>query len=137
MAVQRGKDLLLKVDSTGSGAYLSVAGLRTRRLAFSTGTVDVTNADSPGEWRELLAGAAPKRASMSGTGIFRDVQSDTIVRQIFFDAAIRNWQVVIPSFGIVEGPFQIAALEFIGEHDGEVVYDLALESAGLLTFTAI
>jgi TP901-1 family phage major tail protein len=49
---------------------------------------------------------------------------------------VKNCQVVIPDFGIVQGPFQITSLEFAGEHDGEVTYDMALESAGELTFAA-
>ena len=43
---------------------------------------------------------------------------------------------LIPSFGTVQGPFQITSLEFAGEHNGEVTYDMALASAGELTFAA-
>ena len=35
MAAQSGKDMLLKLDQTGSGSFLTVAGLRTRALAFN------------------------------------------------------------------------------------------------------
>ena len=44
---------------------------------------------------------------------------------------------MIPDFGTVQGPFQISALEFAGAHDGEVAFDITLESAGELTFTAL
>jgi TP901-1 family phage major tail protein len=44
---------------------------------------------------------------------------------------------VVPDFGTIEGPFQIASLEFAGEHNGEVTFDVALESAGALAFTAM
>jgi TP901-1 family phage major tail protein len=37
----------------------------------------------------------------------------------------------------MQGPFQIVNLEFAGEHNGEVTYDVALESAGELTFAAL
>ncbi|MDO9126949.1 MAG: phage major tail protein, TP901-1 family, partial [Parvibaculum sp.] len=77
-----------------------------------------------------------RSAAITGRGIFTDAASDAAVRQIFFDGAIRNWQVVIPDFGTVQGPFQITALEFSGEHDGEVSFDLALESAGEIAFAA-
>jgi TP901-1 family phage major tail protein len=59
------------------------------------------------------------------------------MRQTFFDGTIVNYQIVIPGFGTVAGLFQISSLEFAGEHNGEVTYDLALESAGELTFTAL
>lgn len=136
MAIQRGKDLLLKLDAEATGDFLTVAGLRTRRLEFSADTVDVTSADSPERWRELLAGAGVRRARLSGAGVFRDQASDAAVRSVFFAGAVRPWRVVLPDFGTVEGPFQIAALEFAGDHDGEMTFDLSLESAGALTFTA-
>ena len=31
MAAQKGRDLLLKIDSTGAGVYITVAGLRATR----------------------------------------------------------------------------------------------------------
>jgi TP901-1 family phage major tail protein len=136
MAAQRGKDLLLKVDETGAGSFATVAGLRTRGLAFNAATVDITNADSADEWRELLTGAGIKTARLSGSGIFKDASSDETVRDYFFNGLIRDWQVVIPDFGTIEGAFQITALEYSGGHDNELTFEIALESAGALTFTA-
>jgi TP901-1 family phage major tail protein len=135
MAAQKGKDLLVKMHD-GEG-FVTVAGLRSRRLAFNAESVDVTHAESAGRWRELLDGAGIKRASVSGRGLFKDASSDALMRQTFFDGAIKTFQIVIPDFGIVEGPFQLSALEFAGEHNGEVSYELSLESAGALTFTAL
>ncbi|MEM0907093.1 MAG: phage major tail protein, TP901-1 family [Pseudomonadota bacterium] len=137
MAAQRGKDLLLKVDESGTGSYRTVAGLRSRRISFGAEAVDVTDQASAGQWRELLDGAGVKTANVAGSGIFKDRQSDETVRTIFFAGAVRNWQIVLPDFGVVEGPFQVTALEYGGNYDGEVVYDIALESAGELTFTAV
>jgi TP901-1 family phage major tail protein len=134
MAAQKGKDLLVKMHDGSS--YVTVAGLRSRRIAFNAETVDITHAESAGRWRELLDGAGIKRAGVSGRGLFKDAATDALMRQTFFDGAVNNCQVVIPDFGIVQGPFQIASLEFAGEHDGEVTYDMALESAGELTFAA-
>jgi TP901-1 family phage major tail protein len=136
MAAQKGKDLLLKVDGDGLGAFETVAGLRTRTLAFNAESVDVTHAESAGQWRELLEGAGVKSARLSGAGIFKDEASDEIVRSYFFNGTIRAWQVVIPDFGTVTGPFQILSFELTGRHDGEVAFELSLESAGALTFAA-
>lgn len=135
MSAQKGKDLLLKMDN-GTG-LVTVAGLRSRRLAFNAETVDITHAESAGRWRELLEGAGVRRASVSGRGIFKDGASDALVRQTFFDGVIRACQVVIPDFGTIDGPFQIVSLEFSGDHNGEVIFDLSLESAGALTFSAL
>ena len=134
MSAQKGKDLLIKIDD-GAG-FTTVAGLRTRRLAFNAELVDITHAESANRWRELLDGAGVKRASLSGRGLFKDAASDALMRQTFFDGAIAAYQIVIPDFGTVQGAFQLTSLEFAGEHNGEVTYDVALESAGELTFTA-
>lgn len=134
MVAQKGKDLLLKLDSNGLGSFTTVAGMRTNRLAFNSETVDVTDADSAGRWRELLAGGGVRRASVSGAGVFKDAASDGLMRSRFFDGAIADWQVAIPDFGIVQGPFQITSLEYSGNHDGEVTFEVALESAGQLSF---
>lgn len=135
MSAQKGKDLLLKMHN--GTILVTVAGLRSRRIAFNAETVDITHAESQGRWRELLEGAGVRRASVSGRGLFKDAASDALVRQTFFDGLIRDCQVVIPDFGGIDGPFQIVGLEFSGEHNGEVIFDLSLESAGALTFTAV
>jgi TP901-1 family phage major tail protein len=136
MTAQKGKDLLLKIDSDGVGTFQTVAGLRARRIAFNAESVDVTDADSAGRWRELLEGAGVKRASVSGAGIFRDAASDETVRGVFFTGTIRDWQVIVPDFGTLAGAFQVTALEYSGEHNGELAYQMALESAGAIAFTA-
>lgn len=136
MSAQKGKDLLLKVDADGTGTFVTVAGLRSRAIAFNTETVDITHSESAGRWRELLSGAGAKSARVTGAGIFKDAASDEIVRATVFSGAIRNWQIVVPDFGTVSGPFQITAFELSGRHDAEVGFDLALDSAGELVFVA-
>lgn len=136
MAVQSGKDLLVKVDLTGDGQFETVAGLRATRISFNAETIDVTSLESAGGWRELLAGAGVKSASISGGGIFRDAATDARARQIFFDGETPLFQVVIPDFGVIQGPFQITAIEYAGNHDGEATYQLSLASAGALSFVA-
>ena len=135
MAAQSGKDMLLKLDQDGSGGFVTVAGLRSRSLAFNAAAIDVTDAESAGRWRELLSGGGIRRAAVAGSGIFKDAVSDAAIRALFFAGTIRNWQLILPDFGTVEGPFQIVALEFAADHAGEVIFELALESAGQLDFT--
>lgn len=136
MVAQSGKDLLIKVDLTGAGQFETMAGLRATRIAFNTQAVDVTSLESDGGWRQLLAGAGVKTAQMSGSGVFKDAGTDERARQIFFDGEIPDFQVIIPDFGRMEGPFQITGLEYAGTHDGEATYELSLASAGRLSFVA-
>ena len=77
LTAQKGKDLLFKVDSDGSGSFVTVGGLRARTLAFNAATVDITDQESPGQWRELLAGARTQGTHqglghLQGCGVGRD-----------------------------------------------------------------
>ena len=137
MGAQNGKDLLIRMDMDGEGAFAAVAGLRATRLSFNAETVDVTSLESEGGWRELLAGAGVKSAAISGSGVFRDAESDARVRQAFFAAEAPRFQVVIPDFGVVEGRFQITSVEYAGTHNGEATYAMSLASAGPLGFSAL
>lgn len=137
MTAQKGRDLLVKLDETGSGTYQTVAGLRASRLSFNADTVDVTTADSAGRWRALLAGAGVRSAAVSGSGVFLDAAADAAVRRVFFDGTHPDWEITIPDFGRLTGPFQIAGLEYAGEHDGEATYEVSLVSAGALAFAEI
>lgn len=137
MSAQSGKDLLVKVDMTGGGQFETIAGLRATRVSFNAEAVDVTSLESQGGWRELLSGAGVKSAAISGSGVFKDQGTDERTRQLFFDGETPQFQVIIPDFGIVEGAFQVTAIEYAGSHNGEATYEISLASAGALTFTAL
>ncbi len=137
MGAQKGRDLLLKVDAAGDGTFTTVAGLRARKLSFNAEPVDATDADSAGTLARTPRRRGRAAPAISGSGLFRDAASDAILRGLFFGDVLRTWQVAIPDFGIVSGPFEITALEYGGEHDGEVTFDIALESAGALSFSEV
>ncbi|WP_022698681.1 phage major tail protein, TP901-1 family [Euryhalocaulis caribicus] len=138
MTAQAGKDMLIKIgDGAAEESFATLAGLRARTISLNARTVDATDADSAGGWRELLPGAGVKSASVSGTGIFRDRAADETARTVFFAGEARRFQLVIPDFGVLEGPFVIAALEYSGRFDGEAQYALTLASAGEIGFSAL
>jgi TP901-1 family phage major tail protein len=137
MAAQNGKDLLVKIDMTGGGSFQTVAGLRATRLSLNAEPVDVTSLESTGGWRELLGGAGMKTAAISGSGVFKDADTDERARQIFFDGETPEFQVIVPDFGTIEGRFQITGIEYAGSHNGEATYEMSLASAGPLTFVAL
>ena len=87
-----------------------------------------TDTHRPGDIDGRLAGIASLRGLVAA--------SDETLRAYFFAGTVRDWQVIVPDLGTVEGPFQIATLEYGGQHDGEVTFDLSLESAGALSFAA-
>jgi TP901-1 family phage major tail protein len=128
--------MLIKIEASGGGAFETLAGLRATRLSLNAQTVDVTTLDSPGGWRELLAGAGVRSASLSGSGVFKDAASDARARDVFFGQQAPAFQVIVPDFGTIEGPFQIAAIEYAGDYDGEATYEVSMASAGAISFAA-
>lgn len=137
MGAQNGKDLLIKMDMTGDGQFQTVAGLRATRISFNAETIDVTTLESQGGWRELLAGAGVKTAAITGSGVFKDADTDERARQVFFDGDTPDCQVIVPDFGVIEGKFQVTSIEYAGTHDGEATYEIALSSAGAISFNAL
>ncbi|WP_370161605.1 phage major tail protein, TP901-1 family [Limimaricola soesokkakensis] len=135
MAAQNGRDLLLKIDMTGDGLFETMAGLRATRLTLNAQSVDITHLGSEG-WRELLGGAGMRSAAVAGSGVFRDASTDARARAIFFAGETPDFQLVIPDFGTMTGPFQIASIDYAGNHDGEASFEIALVSAGPLAFEA-
>ncbi len=137
MSTQRGKDLLIKIgDGASPENFTTVAGLRATTLAFNATTIDVTNAGSADMWRELLD-AGIKSASLSGSGVFKDAASDAALRTAFFNQTLATWQIVIPHFGTITGPFKLTQLQYEGPYDGALRLSLSLASAGALTFVAM
>ena len=137
MAAQAGKDLLIKIDMTGDGLFETLAGLRATRISFNAESVDVTSLESQGGWRELLAGAGVRSASITGSGIFKDQAQDERARQIFFDGGMPTFQVIVPDFGVVEAPFQITGIDYAGTLNGEATYEMTLASAGAVSFVPL
>lgn len=135
MAAQAGKDVLLAIGDGGDPqSFAAMAGLRAKSISLNARTIDVTHADSPGRWRELIEGAGVRSVSVTGSGIFVDASADETVRGVFFDQTRRDWRLIIPGFGALEGPFLVTALEYSGRHDGEAAYSLSLASAGAVAF---
>lgn len=136
MAAQKGSDILIKVDSTGAGVFITIGGMRSKSISFNAETVDVSDSDSVNKWRELLEGAGLKSATITGSGVFKDSAGEEDVRGYFFTGAIEEYQFIVPDFGTVEGLFQVTSLDYAGEHNGEATFSMTFESAGELTWTA-
>ena len=135
MAAQAGKDVLIAIGDGGDPQdFTAMAGLRAKTISLNARPVDITHADSPGRWRELYGGAGVRSASVTGAGVFVDAAADETVRSVFFDQAVRDWRLVIPDFGTLEGAFLVSALEYSGRHDGEAAYSISLASAGAISF---
>jgi len=144
MAAQKGLDVLMKIDI--SGTKTTIGGLRSTSITLNDESVDITNKDSLGT-RTLLAGAGVNSLSVSGSGVFTDAASEVAVRTAFAaqqntdgssaqTAAFESFQFIMPNLGTYTGNFQITSLEYSGEYNGEATYSMSFESAGYITFAA-
>ncbi len=145
MAAQKGLDVLMKIDI--SGTKTTIGGLRSTSITLNDESVDITNKDSLGT-RTLLAGAGVNSLSVSGSGVFTDSAAEVAVRTAFAaqqnttdgssaqTAAFESFQFIMPNLGTYTGNFQITSLEYSGEYNGEATYSMSFESAGYITFAA-
>ena len=81
MAAQKGMDMLLKYNTSGS-SYATVAGLRSTSITLNDETVDVTTKSSNGH-RALLAGGGVNSVSISASGVWTSDASEEAVRTAF------------------------------------------------------
>lgn len=135
MARQKGSDVLLKLDTTGSSNFVTIGGIQNARVKFDRPLTDVTNQGSPSKHREALEGASIFGMSISGDGVFDSAAPQDSLRSVMMAGTIRNWQIVIPGEGTYSGAFQVTNYERAGPHDKEVGFSLSLESAGAISFT--
>lgn len=136
MAAQRGRNMLVKIRND-QGAFVTVAGLRTKTLKFNAKSIDITHSESDDAWRELLPGAGVKSVEIGGAGVFRDGASDALVRASFFAQTAETYEIIIPDFGTITCAFLISTLMYAGTYKGEASYELQLVSAGKPIFVAI
>lgn len=136
MPAQKGLAILLKRTAGGSPqTFTAIGGLRAKTLTFNKETVDVTSADDVARFRQLLAGAGVMSLSVSGSGVLKDDTAFKTMVTASVGDVFEDWQVVIPGIGTYECAFQVA-VSFAGEHNGEATYDITLESADDVAFTA-
>ena len=137
MAGQRGRDVLISIgDGEAPEAFFVVAGIRAKTISLTAGLVEATTAQSPNAWREVIAGAGVKRAEIAGSGVFKDATSDALMRAAYFAGEASNFEMTIPDFGVLRGPFVITELSYGGAHDDEATFSIRLSSAGQVGFDA-
>lgn len=137
MAAQKGASMLLKIGNGGSPeTFTTIGGLRSTGITLNDEAVDITNKDSSGN-RTLLADAGIHSMTITGSGVFTDAASETTLKGTMNASSFTNFQLLIPDFGTYTGAFMCASLAYNGEHNGEVTYDVTLESSGAITFATV
>ncbi len=137
MAAQAGKDVLIEINTTGV-IYVPLGGLQSRSISLNTETIDITNSDSVGLWRELLGTAGVRSLDVSGAGVFLDdAAMGKVVNNMLGTVATHLLKVTIAGLGTFSGNFAFESLTFSGQHNSEVKFDVTIKSGGALAFAAL
>lgn len=113
-----------------------IGGFKTRSLKINGGTVDVTTSDDTSRYRQLLAATGVKSLSFSGSGLVKDNAAGQAVVTDALAQTTDTYTVTVPGLGTFVGAWQITEFTVAGENQNEVTYDITLESAGDIVFTA-
>jgi TP901-1 family phage major tail protein len=137
MTVQRGRDLLVKIQNPDDGQFVSVAGVRSHDISLNARPIDATHADSAGRWRELLAQSGVRSARISGTGLMISAQTDRLLRTVFFTGELARYQIFIPDLCLLTGPFALTQMQYSGAFDGELSWRMELTSGGAIDVSSL
>ena len=132
-SAKSGRTLLIRDGSLSSSAI--IAAMRTTGFRIDGQTVDVTDKDSPGQHRELLAGAGVSSLSVSAGGLLTgSAQTHALVTRVL-SRSVDTYRLEFDNGDAIVGPFQLTRFEATGDYNREQTYALTLESAGELAFT--
>ena len=134
MAAGKGSDFLFKIDTTGSGAYVTVGGFRVNTMTINNEAVDVTTKGAS-KWRELLEAAGSQTMSLPGNGVFKDGAQQELMRAQAASNSHVNYEIIASNGDKWQGSFQVTTYERAGEYNGEETFSVALENAGTILFT--
>jgi TP901-1 family phage major tail protein len=125
------KDILIR-PYVGS-VPTTLTGLRTKQIKINNETVEVTNADSADRWRELLTGVGTRSVEVTGSGVplTSAIEKATLNTVMAGGALVTD--LVVPNVGTFTGTFVYVSFQYSGEHKGEAVYDVTLQSSGPVT----
>lgn len=135
MAAQKGRNVLVKYNSTGS-TYVAVGGAREATLTINNEPVDITNSDDAGI-RKLLEGAGVTSVSIKLQGVYVEDAASTAIRTDALTNAHRSYQFVVPGAAAktYQGSFMVASYEEAGSYNGAATYNITYESAGAVTLS--
>jgi TP901-1 family phage major tail protein len=134
-SARTGRTLLLR-DGTGTAA-VTIAAMRTTSFTLSGETIDVTDKDSPGQFRELLGAAGTASVSISANGLLSGSTQSTNLASRVLNRSLNEYRVEFDNGDTLEGPFQIVSFEAAGEYNGLQTYSLRLESGGSIALSAV
>lgn len=136
MTRQNALSVTLAVSNGGDPEVFTVlGGLTVSRLVLGRRVV-TSGYLGDGGWRRLLAGAGVRGLSLTGSGEFTDSAAEESLCALSFSGAQANWRVDFVAGGVITAPCIVSAYERISTVGDILKYQLSLESAGEVNYTA-
>lgn len=133
MATPTGRSFTLML---GSGTSVTaVAQMRSTGFEESGEPVEVTNKDSGGK-RTLLEGAGTSALTVNAAGVVDGTTGIETLLSRVGDKSLNPYQINWNDGGKIEFSGQVTNFSASGEHNGEQIYSLRIESSGAWTNTA-
>ena len=113
-----------------SGSYVPLAGLRTRTLQIGSSNIDVTTADSAGQWRELLPSAGVKNLDFDAAGIW---QGDATGKNAFLglvNLQLVTLRIVQPGAIQFDGAFMVDNFQLANPYNESSSFTARFLSSG-------
>ena len=131
MAAQTGRSLLLKFG-TGTAAT-TAASCRTTGFTIAGEAVDVTNKDSTGQFRELLAAAGIASMQIQVAGLLAGGTQDLDFANRAGSRTLDLYTLAFDSANTVVGSFQVTSFGVSGGYNDAQEFTATLESSGAWT----
>lgn len=135
MAGQKGIGVVLSMHNGTS--QVDIAGARATSLTINNTPVDVTSASSTGQARELLTASGVQSVQATLEGVYYDDAQAGVVRTRALSRTLEAFELDIPGStanGTYSGNFVITSYSESGSHDGEVAFNMTIESGSQVTF---
>lgn len=129
---QSGSLLLLKLQNDQK-EFITIGGMKANKFILNNNLIDASCKTS-GKWRQILDQAGISSATITGSGVFTNSESEVILREIAFLGKLKNYQLCFASGHILQGNFLIINYERTGNYGEEETYSIALESSGELKY---
>ena len=127
---KKGKLFLIK------SGVVTVANVRSTGVSISGELVDVTTKDSLGQ-REALASAGISSVSFSASGVWANTTEQKAFIARALDGSANTYSIVNEDGAAYSGSFVITSFSESAEFNGSEDWDVTMESAAAITYTAV
>lgn len=110
-------------------AFVSVGGIRSKSISFSSEGIDITSHDSD-EWQKFLDAAGARALAISGSGVYTNQGNFVYVEeQAYANNLMELMFIDVSTFKCTWSYFKVTAVEQAGDYNAEGTFSITANSA--------